>query len=56
MLASEENVIVVAIQYRVASLGFMFFDTEDVPGNAALKDQSMALAWVKKNIAGFRSN
>ena len=33
-LVSEENVIMVLMQYRVASLGFLFFDTADVPGNA----------------------
>jgi len=56
VLASEENVIVVAIQYRVASLGFMFFDTEDVPGNAAMFDQLMALQWIKDNIGQFGGN
>jgi len=56
VLAAEENIIVVAIQYRVASLGFMFFDTEDVPGNAALFDQLMALQWIKDNIGQFGGN
>jgi len=56
VLASEENIIVVSIQYRVASLGFLFFDTEDVPGNAAMFDQLMALQWIKDNIAQFGGN
>lgn len=56
VLAAEENIIVVAIQYRVASLGFMFFDTEDVPGNAAMFDQLMALQWIKDNIGQFGGN
>ena len=43
----------VGIQYRVASLGFLYFDTEDVPGNAGMFDQLMALQWVKDNIAQF---
>lgn len=46
----------VSFQYRVASLGFLFFDTEDVPGNAGLFDQLMALQWIKDNIAQFGGN
>jgi len=55
-IAAEENVIMVSIQYRVASLSFLFFDTEDVPGNAGMFDQLMALQWVKDNIAKFGGN
>lgn len=54
--AAEENVIVVSINYRVASLGFFFFDREDAPGNAGLFDQLMALQWVKNNIIAFGGN
>lgn len=56
ILATEENIIVVSFQYRVASLGFLYFDTEDVPGNAGLFDQLMALQWIKDNIASFGGN
>ena len=56
VLASEENIIMVSIQYRVASLGFLYFDTEDVPGNAGMFDQIMALQWIKDNIASFGGN
>ncbi|XP_072763674.1 acetylcholinesterase isoform X1 [Anoplolepis gracilipes] len=55
-LVSEENVIVVSMQYRVASLGFLYFGTSDVPGNAGLFDQMMALQWVRDNIAAFGGN
>ncbi|NP_001303634.1 acetylcholinesterase-like isoform X1 [Cimex lectularius] len=52
-LVSEENVILVSMQYRVASLGFLYLDTADVPGNAGLYDQRMALQWVHDNIHLF---
>jgi len=55
-LVSEENVIIVSMQYRVASLGFLFFDTPDVPGNAGLFDQLMALQWIHDNIRNFGGN
>ncbi|XP_053983279.1 acetylcholinesterase-like isoform X1 [Hylaeus anthracinus] len=55
-LVSEENVILVSMQYRVASLGFLYFGTSDVPGNAGLFDQLMALEWVRDNIAAFGGN
>ena len=42
-----------SIQYRVASLGFLFLDQDDVLGNAGLLDQVMALSWIKKNIIMF---
>ncbi|XP_021924179.1 acetylcholinesterase-like isoform X3 [Zootermopsis nevadensis] len=56
ILVSEENVIIVSMQYRVASLGFLFFGTSDVPGNAGLFDQYMALQWVHDNIQAFGGN
>jgi len=52
-MAAEQNIIMVGIQYRVASLAFLFFDTEDVPGNAGMFDQLQAIQWVKENIAQF---
>ena len=52
-IVSEENIIMVGIQYRVASLGFISFDTEQVPGNAGMFDQVMAIRWVKENIEQF---
>nr|AFI47642.1 ace-1(R) [Plutella xylostella] len=56
ILVSEEKIVYVSMQYRVASLGFLFFDTPDVPGNAGLFDQLMALQWVKDNIQYFGGN
>ena len=56
ILAAEENVIVVSIQYRVGSLGFLYFGTEDIPGNAAMFDQVAALRFIKDNIRAFGGN
>ncbi|KAI1278412.1 Acetylcholinesterase [Halotydeus destructor] len=56
ILAAEENIILVAINYRVASLGFLFLNHPDAPGNAGMYDQLMALQWIKDNIESFGGN
>ncbi|PZC79286.1 hypothetical protein B5X24_HaOG200169 [Helicoverpa armigera] len=52
-LLIRKDVVVVTINYRLEVLGFLCLDTEDVPGNAGMKDQVAALRWVNKNIANF---
>ncbi|XP_013181547.1 PREDICTED: esterase B1-like isoform X1 [Papilio xuthus] len=49
----EHDVVLVTFNYRLEVLGFLCLDNEDVPGNAGLKDQVMALKWVKNNISAF---
>lgn len=49
----NHDVVLVTFNYRVEALGFLCLDTEDVPGNAGLKDQTAAMRWVKENIASF---
>lgn len=49
----QHNVIVVTLNYRLGVLGFLCLNTPEVPGNAGLKDQVMALKWVQKNIEKF---
>lgn len=53
VLASEEDIIVVSMNYRVSALGFLYFGRPDSPGNSGLFDQLMALQWVNDNIDQF---
>uniref|UniRef100_A0A6I8MZ42 Carboxylic ester hydrolase n=1 Tax=Ornithorhynchus anatinus TaxID=9258 RepID=A0A6I8MZ42_ORNAN len=52
-IATRGNVIVVTFNYRVGPLGFLSTGDSNLPGNLGLKDQHMAIAWVKRNIAAF---
>ncbi|XP_049853094.1 juvenile hormone esterase-like [Schistocerca gregaria] len=49
----EHGVVVVTFNYRLGVLGFMSTGDNVVPGNMGLKDQVMALRWVKDHIANF---
>ncbi|EDX10201.1 esterase P [Drosophila simulans] len=49
----EGNLLVVKISYRLGPLGFASAGDRDLPGNYGLKDQRLALQWIKKNIAHF---
>lgn len=55
-MVAEERVVLVSMNYRVASLGFLCLDHPEVPGNAGLFDQLMALQWIQENIAAFGGN
>ena len=46
----EEEVVVVTLNYRLYSLGFMSLGTAHAPGNQGLLDQSLALRLVQDNI------
>ncbi|XP_054440793.1 bile salt-activated lipase [Pteronotus mesoamericanus] len=52
-IATRGNVIVVNFNYRVGPLGFLSTGDSNLPGNYGLRDQHMAIAWVKRNIAAF---
>lgn len=53
VLASEEDIIVVSMNYRVSALGFLYFGRPDAPGNAGMFDQLLALQWISDNINQF---
>ena len=48
-----EDVVYVAMNYRLAALGFMSFGNDVVSGNMGLKDQQLAIQWVRNNIQHF---
>lgn len=52
----KKNVVVVTLNYRVGILGFMSLEDKYLPGNNGMKDQVMALKWIKDNIQLFGGN
>ncbi|XP_066972844.1 LOW QUALITY PROTEIN: cocaine esterase-like [Macrobrachium rosenbergii] len=49
----KKDIVLVSIQYRLGSLGFMSTGDAVLPGNLGLKDQTAALEWVQENIQRF---
>lgn len=48
----DEDIVLVTINYRLGPLGFLSTGDE-IQGNMGLKDQNVAMKWVKRNIAQF---
>ncbi|CDO70485.1 hypothetical protein BN946_scf184569.g28 [Trametes cinnabarina] len=52
-LASRGDVVVVTINYRLSTLGFLALDDGKTNGNFGIADQIIALEWVREHIAAF---
>ncbi|KAJ6643814.1 Venom carboxylesterase-6 [Pseudolycoriella hygida] len=52
-LLLDHDVILVTFNYRLGAFGFLSLGNEDYSGNLALKDQLLALKWVRDNIRVF---
>lgn len=49
----DKDVVLVVPNYRLGPLGFLSTGDGVAPGNNALKDQTLALRWVRDNIESF---
>lgn len=49
----ERDLVLVTINYRIGAFGFLSLGTKEIPGNAGMKDQVLALKWIQKNIRHF---
>ncbi|XP_041968426.1 cholinesterase-like [Aricia agestis] len=49
----KHGVILVSLNYRLGPYGFLCLGTPEAPGNQGLKDQLLALRWIKRNIQAF---
>ncbi|XP_064627668.1 uncharacterized protein LOC135487621 isoform X2 [Lineus longissimus] len=56
VLAVSQQVVVVTMNYRVGMLGFLSTGDGRIRGNFGLKDQLLALQWVRDNIADLGGN
>jgi len=52
----DRDVIYVSMNYRLGVLGFLSTQDLTVSGNNGLKDQALAMSWIKKNIKHFGGN
>uniref|UniRef100_A0A8D9EP51 Carboxylic ester hydrolase n=1 Tax=Cacopsylla melanoneura TaxID=428564 RepID=A0A8D9EP51_9HEMI len=49
----DREVVFVSFNYRLGTFGFLSFEDPNLSGNFGLKDQQLALQWVKENIEAF---
>ncbi|KAF5272311.1 hypothetical protein FQR65_LT04969 [Abscondita terminalis] len=56
LLLLDQNIVYVTLNYRLGPIGFLSTEDEVISGNYGLKDQSVALKWIKNNIKYFGGN
>ena len=49
----DKGVVVVSMNYRLGPLGFLNLGNQYISGNQGMKDQLLALQWVRQNIYAF---
>lgn len=52
-LAARSDIVVVTINYRLSTLGFLAVPNSTITGNFGIADQTIALDWVIQNIRAF---
>lgn len=52
----DRDIVLVTFNHRLGALGFLATGTKDSPGNYGLKDQIVALEWVRDCIQSFGGN
>ncbi|XP_045128051.1 esterase FE4-like isoform X2 [Portunus trituberculatus] len=52
----QKDIVLVTMNYRLGTLGFLSTNDNILPGNLGLKDQVLALQWVQDNIELFGGN
>ena len=50
-MASRGDVVLVTINYRLSTLGFLALSNTSLTGNYGLHDQSVALGWLRAHVA-----
>lgn len=49
----QRKLVFVNFNYRLGPMGFLSTETNDIAGNMGMKDQVLALQWIKSNILQF---
>ncbi|CAB4064316.1 unnamed protein product [Lepeophtheirus salmonis] len=52
----DHNVIFIGINYRLGAMGFLTLETDEAPGNLGLRDQSLAIKWIRDEIDNLYGN